>query len=58
MDPVLKNDTITWNSVDVGGEGAYSPAIDIPLDYDPEVQTDSTILAALRVNGAGSKRCA
>jgi hypothetical protein len=50
-DPVLTAHGITWDATLAGGEGAYNPTIDIPLDYDLGVQTDPTLLAELRLNG-------
>lgn len=49
-DPVLISHSITWDSTLAGGEGAYNPPIDVPLDYDLSVQTDPTLLSVLQQN--------
>jgi len=40
-----------WNGNDVAGEGAYSPPLDVPLDYQATVQINQHTREALRVNG-------
>ncbi len=42
---------VMWDGSLVGGEGAYSPPLDIPLDYDLAVQTNTKTRNALKQNG-------
>jgi hypothetical protein len=50
-DPILSSKGITWDLTKAGGEGAYTNPIDIPLDYDPGVQTDLALRTELLKNG-------